>query len=104
MTHIVEGKKWTYEDYLDLENDKRYEILEGKLLMMTPAPEFNHQLVSAKLGFFIIQKEPEIKCSINLCPSFIYRPEAFALASVYGRPIPFSIPVPYATKGTGSGV
>ena len=46
MIPIVEEKKWTYDNYLKLEDDKRYEILGGKLFMMTPAPEFNHQRIS----------------------------------------------------------
>lgn len=55
MTHILAKKRWTYEDYLNLADDKRYEILGGKLSMMTPAPEFNHQLISARLQFFIMR-------------------------------------------------
>lgn len=55
MTHIIEEKRWTYEDYLHLTDDKRYEILGGKLFMMTPAPEFSHQLISARLQFLIMQ-------------------------------------------------
>jgi len=54
MTTIIEEKKWTYEDYLHLTDDKRYEILGGRLSMMTPAPEFNHQLISARLQFLIM--------------------------------------------------
>ena len=50
MTHIIEEKKWTYEDYLNLADDKRYEILGGRLSMMTPAPEFNHQRISMRLA------------------------------------------------------
>lgn len=55
MTHIIEEKKWTYEDYLNLADDKRYEILGGRLSMMVPAPEFNHQLISARLQFLIMR-------------------------------------------------
>ncbi len=55
MTPILEKKRWTYGDYLHLTDDKRYEILGGKLSMMTPAPEFNHQLISARLEFLIMR-------------------------------------------------
>ena len=54
MTTIIEEKRRTYEDYLHLTDDKRYEILGGRLSMMTPAPEFNHQLTSARLQFLIM--------------------------------------------------
>lgn len=54
MIPITEEKKWTYEDYLELEDDKRYEIIGGRLLM-TPSPEFNHQLISARLEFLLMK-------------------------------------------------
>ncbi len=44
----VREKKFTYRDYLKLEDDKRYEIIEGELLM-APAPRPYHQDVSAEL-------------------------------------------------------
>lgn len=55
MTPIIGEKRWTYEDYLHFADDKRYEILGGKLSLMIPAPEFNHQLISARLEFLIMQ-------------------------------------------------
>ena len=30
-------KRWTYEEYYRLDDDQRYEIIDGKLLMV-PAP------------------------------------------------------------------
>lgn len=50
----VEEKKWTYNDYLNLEDGNRYEILGGRLIMMTPAPEANHQFISARLEFLFM--------------------------------------------------
>jgi Uma2 family endonuclease len=40
--------KFTYHDYLLLQDDKRYEILEGDLRMV-PAPEIYHQRISRNL-------------------------------------------------------
>jgi Uma2 family endonuclease len=34
--------RWTYQRYLELDDDQRYEILDGELLM-TPAPTTRHQ-------------------------------------------------------------
>ncbi len=42
MKAEVKEKLWTYEDYLKLEDDKRYEIINGRLEEM-PAPNFEHQ-------------------------------------------------------------
>ncbi len=41
-------KRWTYEEYLKLEDDKRYEIIRGELLEM-PAPTTTHQRLVGKL-------------------------------------------------------
>jgi len=35
-------KRWTYEEYYRLDDDKRYEIIDGSLLM-APAPDTFHQ-------------------------------------------------------------
>ena len=45
-------KEWTYEDYLKLNDDKRYEIIGGKLIV-APAPRPRHQRVSRNLEFAI---------------------------------------------------
>jgi Uma2 family endonuclease len=48
-TFIVDrSKKWTVEDYLQLEEDTKCEILDGELLM-TPAPLISHQRTLASL-------------------------------------------------------
>lgn len=44
----AEKKKYTYEDYLKIPDDKRYELINGELLM-TPSPVPKHQLVSSEL-------------------------------------------------------
>lgn len=42
------GPRFTYEDYKLLPEEKRCEILEGDLLM-TPSPNFRHQVVVSRL-------------------------------------------------------
>ena len=42
------GKRWTYDEYYKLNDDRRYEIIEGNLLM-APAPDTWHQDWSRKL-------------------------------------------------------
>lgn len=46
----LEKKKYTYEDYLKTPEDKRYELIEGELVM-TASPVTLHQRVSRKLEF-----------------------------------------------------
>ena len=48
---VVERPKrrvWTYEDYLRLDDDKRYELINGRLYEM-PAPTPLHQIILAYL-------------------------------------------------------
>lgn len=40
--------KFTYQDYLLTPEDKRYELIDGDLLM-TPAPTWKHQTVASRL-------------------------------------------------------
>jgi len=47
-TLTVKKKKYTYEDYLKTPDDKRYELINGELLV-TPSPIPKHQLVSSEL-------------------------------------------------------
>lgn len=45
-------KKYTYEDYCKISDDKRYELIEGELLM-TPSPITRHQRISRRLEFIL---------------------------------------------------
>lgn len=42
-------RHWTVEDYMQLDDDRRYELLQGDLLM-TPSPNIFHQRAITKLG------------------------------------------------------
>lgn len=46
------GPRFTYEDYKLLPEDKRFEIIEGELLV-TPAPNFRHQEISMRLALTV---------------------------------------------------
>ncbi len=50
MAELLEkqAKRWTYEEYYKLDDDQRYEIIGGNLLM-APAPDTWHQDWSRKL-------------------------------------------------------
>jgi Uma2 family endonuclease len=45
---LTQAKHWTYQDYLELDDENRYEIISGELLM-APAPTFKHQYISANI-------------------------------------------------------
>ncbi len=43
------GPRFTYQDYRLMPEDRRYEVLDGELLV-TPAPEVYHQTISMRLS------------------------------------------------------
>lgn len=45
---------WTYQKYLELDDEQRYEIIDGELLV-TPAPGTRHQRVISELGYRFLQ-------------------------------------------------
>ena len=45
---LKEKIRLTYDDYLTLPEEKRYELMEGELFMV-PAPDFYHQIVSGNI-------------------------------------------------------
>lgn len=49
---IEKDKKYTYSDYLLIEDEKRYEVLEGELIMV-PAPTTTHQRISRNIEFIL---------------------------------------------------
>jgi Uma2 family endonuclease len=52
MNTLTIQKKYTYNDYLLIEDEKRYEVMKGELIMV-PAPFTIHQRISSKLNFII---------------------------------------------------
>ena len=50
--------KFTYDDYLNTPEDKRYELLDGDLIAL-PSPEEFHQRVSILLGAKLVQSAVE---------------------------------------------
>ena len=46
---MVTTPRLTYQDYVNMEGDERYELLDGKLILI-PSPNTAHQTVSIALG------------------------------------------------------
>lgn len=53
-TVIPQERIWTYEDYLALDDDTRYEIIKGELIIV-PAPSLYHQRLSREIEMAFIQ-------------------------------------------------
>lgn len=49
MSMVLSGKKYTVEDYMKLDDGKRYELIGGELIVV-PSPRPRHQKISAKIS------------------------------------------------------
>lgn len=54
MEASARKKVWTYEEYRRLDDDNRYEVIGGELIM-SPAPSSVHQFAAENLGFILGQ-------------------------------------------------
>ena len=53
ITHISQldlNGTYTYADYLTWQLDDALELIKGKIMLMSPAPNVNHQRISIRLG------------------------------------------------------
>jgi Uma2 family endonuclease len=46
---LMRERGLTYNDYASIDDDQRYELVDGQLELMSPAPIVRHQLISAEL-------------------------------------------------------
>lgn len=53
--NIIRESGLTYDDYASLDDGKRYELVEGQLELMSPAPTVTHQLVSLEIQKKLLQ-------------------------------------------------
>jgi len=47
---MKEKRRFTYEDYLTWDDDNRYELIDGEVFDMAPAPSPTHQSISMELS------------------------------------------------------
>ena len=61
-------KRYTYADYLTWIDDKRRELIDGFIQLMTPAPKRKHQGISSFLHYSIFSYLKNKKCKIYTAP------------------------------------
>ena len=55
---VPESLRFTYEDYVLLPDDRRYEVIDGELYL-TPAPTPYHQIVKRRIERLLEDHVPE---------------------------------------------
>lgn len=71
------NKRYTYADYLTWLDDKRRELLDGFIRLMSPAPSSAHAQVSIELAvlFKIFIKQNDGKCQVFCAPFDVRLPK-----------------------------
>ena len=74
---LNENKRYTYADYLTWLDDKRRELLDGFIRLMSPAPSLAHAQVSLELAvlFKIFIKQNDGKCQVFCAPFDVRLPK-----------------------------
>ncbi len=84
---VTESLGFTYEDYVRLPDDHRYEVIDGELFL-TPAPRPHHQIVSGRL-FVLLNRHVETlglgqvffaPCDLVLSKFDVLQPDIFFIA------------------------
>ncbi|MEO5569571.1 MAG: Uma2 family endonuclease [Bacteroidia bacterium] len=69
MAHpAIKHKKYSYADYLQWDDDKRWEIINGEAYDMSPAPNTKHQRILLKLSQKIYNYLQDKSCEIFVAP------------------------------------
>jgi Uma2 family endonuclease len=79
--------RFTYQDYLQLPEDGRYEIINGELFL-TPAPTTYHQRISGRIQFLLTRhvRETDVgeifnaPCDLLLSEIDVVQPDIFFIA------------------------
>lgn len=59
---------YTYADYLTWQFDDALELIKGKIMLMSPAPNVNHQRISMRLSYMLYPFFNNKKCQLFAAP------------------------------------
>jgi Uma2 family endonuclease len=70
---LASTQRYTVDDYIAWNDGQRYELLHGSVHAMSPAPSWQHQLISENLEFEIKSHlRPRKICQIVYAPIDVY--------------------------------
>jgi Uma2 family endonuclease len=72
---LENNKGFTYKDYLQWDDDRRWELIDGIAFNMTPAPSRKHQQVSMELAVQIANFLKGKQCEVYAAPFDVRLPE-----------------------------
>lgn len=68
ISQLEENGIYSYADYLTWKIKERLELIKGKIMKMSPAPNTNHQRVSLKLANILSAQFEEHPCELFVAP------------------------------------
>ena len=71
ITHLSQldlNGTYTYADYLTWQFDDELELIKGKIMLMSPAPNVNHQRISIRLGAILYNFLKQKSCQPFAAP------------------------------------
>ncbi len=75
MEQLREGRKFTYQDYLQWDDDERWELINGVPYNMSPAPTFRHQLITGNVYGLLRTALKHSTCVPGIAPTDVYLSE-----------------------------
>lgn len=64
----IQDKRYSFQDYQDWADEKRWEIIEGIPISMSPAPLIRHQRIAGNL-FYLLKKKIDKRCPVFDAPT-----------------------------------
>lgn len=61
--------KYTYQEYLTWDDDERWEIIDGEVYNMSPAPTSFHQLLAGECHYQLVSQLKGKKCTPFMAPT-----------------------------------
>jgi Uma2 family endonuclease len=68
LSQLDLNASYTYADYLTWQLDKTVELIKGKIMLMSPAPNVKHQSIVTNLGGSLYQFFHKKKCKLFYAP------------------------------------
>jgi Uma2 family endonuclease len=72
---LENNKGFTYKDYLQWDDDRRWELIDGAVFNMTPAPSRKHQKISMELAWQLRTFLKDNSCEVYAAPFDVRLPE-----------------------------
>lgn len=68
----AQAPRYTVQDYLSWNDDRRYELIDGEVHLMAPAPTLQHQSITIRLGSMLLSRLDERISSGADCPCRVF--------------------------------